>query len=400
MKILWFSTRFPYPPKGGDVLLTYKHLEGLSKWAETYLFSLDEFGNADEYSIRNLKKETHIVSVKVIKNSKKIRIFRSVKTILSSKIPAQCYYYHSKYALKCFEKYVNEIKPDLVIFQTVRSYFYFKSIFNMPKILYFVDAISHNYTVALPYVDLKTKMIYKNEIPKLLKIERELIEECNSGIFVSKRDIKWLKDKGINSAKLKVIPNGTDVNYFSYKEPNLRSKKLVFFGNMRTVANHDVATYLINDIFPHIREEYSDSELWIVGANPRKELIALNGKNGIHVTGSVDDIRPYIWNARIAVSPIRIGAGMQNKIVEAAALGTPQVISKLAYDGINSFKNGEDLLVAADKNEFVNMILSLMENDELALSLSRKARKTVEQSYTWEESWRKLRKHIEEINLS
>ena len=391
-KVLWFATRFPYPNIGGDVLLTYKHLQGLSKWSAVYLFSLDEYNNFNLKNNKKLVKETGIKDSFCFKLDKKKALFNSAKTYFSN-IPAQCYYYWDKKAFNYFEKTINEINPDIIIFQTVRTYFYFKNINHNNKYSFLVDAISNNYNAALNYVDFKTKVIYKNELKKLLNVERDMIENSKKTFFVSNRDIKWEEKKGINTKNCYSILNGVDLNYFEYKKPNLNSNYITFFGNMRTVANNDAALFLIKDIFPKVKKEIENAKIKIVGINPSKELLSYHNNKDIIITGKVDDIKKELYDSRIIVSPLRIGAGLQNKVLEAAALGIPQIVSDLVFEGISFFKKEEDILVS-NTNEIVNTITNIFNNNKKLKKLSINSRKVIEIYYKWENSYKELKMHL------
>ncbi len=391
-KVLWFATRFPYPNIGGDVLLTYKHLQGLSKWSAVYLFSLDEYNNFNLKNNKKLVKETGIKDSFCFKIDKKKALFNSAKTYFSN-IPAQCYYYWDKKAFNYFEKTINEINPDIIIFQTVRTYFYFKNINHNNKYSFLVDAISNNYNAALNYVDFKTKVIYKNELKKLLNVERDMIENSKKTFFVSNRDIKWEEKKGINTKNCYSILNGVDLNYFEYKKPNLNSNYITFFGNMRTVANNDAALFLIKDIFPKVKKEIENAKIKIVGINPSKELLSYHNNKDIIITGKVDDIKKELYDSRIIVSPLRIGAGLQNKVLEAAALGIPQIVSDLVFEGISFFKKEEDILVS-NTNEIVNTITNIFNNNKKLKKLSINSRKVIEIYYKWENSYKELKMHL------
>ena len=391
-KVLWFATRFPYPNIGGDVLLTYKHLQGLSKWSAVYLFSLDEYNNFNLKNNKKLVKETGIKDSFCFKIDKKKALFNSAKTYFSN-IPAQCYYYWDKKAFNYFDKTINEINPDIIIFQTVRTYFYFKNINHNNKYSFLVDAISNNYNAALNYVDFKTKVIYKNELKKLLNVERDMIENSKKTFFVSNRDIKWEEKKGINTKNCYSILNGVDLNYFEYKKPNLNSNYITFFGNMRTVANNDAALFLIKNIFPKVKKEIENAKIKIVGINPSKELLSYHNNKDIIITGKVDDIKKELYDSRIIVSPLRIGAGLQNKVLEAAALGIPQIVSDLVFEGISFFKKEEDILVS-NTNEIVNTITNIFNNNKKLKKLSINSRKVIEIYYKWENSYKELKMHL------
>jgi glycosyltransferase involved in cell wall biosynthesis len=180
---------------------------------------------------------------------------------------------------------------------------------------------------------------------------------------------------------IEVIPNGIDFDYWFYKpEPVLG--RLVFSGNMSWAPNEDAAEYFVKEIFPFIRKQDPKVEFWIVGASPTKRVIQLSREPGVKVTGTVDDIREYVRKATLYVSPLRFGAGIKNKILEAMALGTPIVASKISLTG-TSFENGKHLIIAHTGPEFVKSITLLLKDACLRKRLSDSALKEVKTNYTW-----------------
>lgn len=388
-KILWFATRFPYPCIGGDVLLTYRHLKALSEWAEVYLFSLDENNNFTNDYNKKLINETKIKDSFCYKLNKKRSVFNSTKTFLNN-IPAQCFYYWDKTAFDLFTEKVKNIKPQIIIFQTVRTYFYFKNINHERKVSFLVDAISYNYNSALPYVDFKTKFIYRNELRKLLFVEKKMIENSAVSIFVSKRDVKWEAKEGVNINNSFIVPNGVDLDNFTYKKPNLNSNYISFFGNMRTVANNDAALFLIEYIFPKLKIEIPNLKIRIAGINPSRALRKYHNEKDILITGEIPDMKTILYDSKLIVSPLRIGAGMQNKILEAAACGVPQVVSNLAYEGLEYFEKDIDIFVEKCE-QMPKKIMEIFYDKELLTKLSFNARKIVERNYKWENSYNKMK---------
>lgn len=388
-KILWFATRFPYPCIGGDLLTTYMHLKALSEWADVYLFSLDDNNNFSNDYNKKLIQETKIKDSFCYKLSKKRAVFNSTKTVFNN-IPAQCFYYWDKTAFDLFSEKVKKITPQIIIFQTVRTYFYFKNINHERKISFLADAISYNYNSALPYVDFKTKFIYRNELRKLLFVEKEMIENAAASIFVSKRDVDWEAKKGININNSFIVPNGVDLDNFTYKKPNLNSNYVSFFGNMRTVANNDAALFLIEYIFPKLKNEIPNLKIRIAGINPSKALRKYHDEKDILITGEIPVMKTILYDSKLIVSPLRIGAGMQNKILEAAACGVPQVVSNLAYEGLEYFERNTDIFVEKCE-QMPKKIMEIFYDKELLTKLSFNARKIVEKNYKWENSYNKMK---------
>ncbi len=180
---------------------------------------------------------------------------------------------------------------------------------------------------------------------------------------------------------LLILPNGVDADYFKYQQGSY-SKKLVFTGVMAYGPNEDAALYFAKDIFPLIREGEPEAEFWIVGDAPSKTVMALHGREGVFVTGTVDDVRPYVWDAGVYVSPLRYGAGIKNKILAAFSMGAPVVATSASIEGIHVISE-KHLLLADGAKHFANQVLRLLGDTVLQKSLTTAAHSFVEAEYSW-----------------
>ncbi len=198
-------------------------------------------------------------------------------------------------------------------------------------------------------------------------------------LVVSERDREELVT--INPAlKVTVIPNG--VNTYEFRpRPVQRIPALLFVGNYEYAPNVDAALQLATELFPEVHKRVEDAHLWLVGNAPPPELAALASDN-IRVTGRVPDVRPYLARASAFVSPLRLGAGIKNKILEALAMGCPVVATSISLDGI-AVTNGHDAL-RADDTEMVEAIVRLLQDDKLRTTLSVNGRKLIESLYSWD----------------
>lgn len=181
--------------------------------------------------------------------------------------------------------------------------------------------------------------------------------------------------------RLVAIPNGVDLEYWSYR-PKPQPGRIVFTGNMSWPPNADAAEYFVRESFPRIRCHRPQASFWIVGACPSPRVEALAAIAGVKVTGTVPDIREFIWSASVYVSPLRFGAGVKNKILEAMALGAPIVATPPSLTG-TPLKDGQELLVARGPAEIADAVLRLLGDERLCRSLSLEARRRVETEYSW-----------------
>ena len=134
---------------------------------------------------------------------------------------------------------------------------------------------------------------------------------------------------------------------------------------------------------PYIWSSRPNTKLWIVGKDPPKEIESLDRNSAVTVTGTVKDIRPYLQKATLALAPLTYGAGIQNKVLEAMACGSPVVTSPRVVSSLK-VKNGRDILVAQEPGEFANLVLELFDNRDYCEDIGRFSRKYVEEHHRWE----------------
>lgn len=177
-----------------------------------------------------------------------------------------------------------------------------------------------------------------------------------------------------------VIPNGVDLADFPHTNKARRPATLLFTGNYEYGPNVDAAQLLATEIFPQVRARVPHASLWLVGHAPPPALQALQNDR-IRVTGRVADIRPYLAEATVFVSPLRVGAGIKNKVLEAMAAGLPIVASPISADGIAA-RHGEEMLIAPPE-AMAEMVIALLKDKTLQARLSAKGRELIQQRYTW-----------------
>jgi len=389
MNILFLTSRLPFPPIGGDKLRVFKFLEFLSKenYITLFLFIDNKFQIPD---IEVYKKYFSRIEIMYLPS---YISYLSCIIGLFGKLPLQVYYYHSRRMRKLIEKEIENF--DLVFVHLIRMAEYVKRFKMIPKILDLTDAISLNYQRSIKYQKGLKYLISRIEKVRVLKYEIDIIKDFDRNFLVSETDKNYLNGYA-ETESVEIIPNGVDLEYFSYNENNFDAKCIVFMGNMRTYPNNDTVKYFCDSIFPIVVRRYPDVKFYIVGANPTREVFALGKRKNVIVTGEVDDIRPYIRSAVVSVCPLRVGSGILNKILESMALGTPVVTSTIGLEGIDAIPN-EEILVTDDKYEFAEKIISLMENPDLRNRIALNGRKLIEEKYSDKIVMNKVKKVLHQL---
>jgi glycosyltransferase involved in cell wall biosynthesis len=185
----------------------------------------------------------------------------------------------------------------------------------------------------------------------------------------------------VSPERLAVIANGVNLDYFAFR-PAPEDGRIVFTGNMSWPPNEDAAEHFARVILPAVRLHAAGASFWIVGAEPSARVLALAKLPGVHVTGTVDDLRPWLQSAAVYVSPLRFGLGVKNKILEAMASGAPIVATSPSLSG-TPLVHGEHLIVADGDAEIAAAVVEVLGDTALASSLSLAARRKVESEYSW-----------------
>lgn len=213
------------------------------------------------------------------------------------------------------------------------------------------------------------------------RYESFMFDRYDRVVVLTDRDAEALK--ALNPATPTVtIPNGVDIDFFTPTGYEPDEPALLFTGNFDYPPNLDAALRLVRDIFPRVKQAVPAARLTLVGGNPPAALRAYTSDD-IEITGRVPDLRPYFECALIYVSPLRLGAGIKNKVLETLAMQTPVVASPLSCDGI-PIRHKEHVLLATSDDEFVEQIVALLRDPARRATLAQNGRRLVEAQFTWQ----------------
>lgn len=186
---------------------------------------------------------------------------------------------------------------------------------------------------------------------------------------------------GINpSLDVQVISNGIDLDFFQIENTLRKQAQLIFTGNYEYEPNLDAALLLAQEIFPQIQAAIPEARLWLVGNAPPSKLLVLQDDH-IQVTGRVPDIRPYLAKATAFICPLRLGAGIKNKVLEAMAMGLPVIATPLSIDGIDAQQDRE--IMIADVKQIAAKTIHLLKDETLQATLSQNGKQLIKNHYSW-----------------
>ena len=374
-KILILSSRIPYPLIGGDRIRIYNTGKVLSSQYKVDLACISEGKVRKEY-VEKLKEIFHKV---ILFPYPHLRFkWNAFKGIFSNE-PLQAHYYYFFEVQNWIDK--NFRSYDLILAHHIRTTKYIEHI-DHPKVVDLHDAISMNYLKAVKKVNGLWRLIYGIENRRVLPYEIKTINCFSRSFIVSDEDRNYLIEHGAKPERISTIP--VAVKDEVVKRPSQAKEKdqVAFLGKMNYAPNEDAVIYFARKVFPILRRSDHGLRFVIIGAYPTKRVLDLRKIEGVVVTGFMKDPYPVFEASKVVVAPIRFGAGIQNKILEAMALTKPVVTTSLGAQAVKG-KDGEHFLVADGAEEMAEKILSLLEDREKRKSMGKKAGALIEKEYTW-----------------
>jgi glycosyltransferase involved in cell wall biosynthesis len=319
------------------------------------------------------------------------RSFLNCSAALPSHQPLQYVYsWQGDMAQKIAQR-ISQEEFDIVHVEHLRGSRYgvfLKSRFpSMPVVWDSVDCISHLFRQAASHSrSFFGKFMTRFDLPRTAQAESDLICQFDHALVTSLADrnaMLELVPPERTPSPISVLPNGVDTEYF-YPKPELQrqAETIVFSGKMSYHANISMVKYLVAEIMPRIWKVRPAARLYIVGKDPTADIKELQKNPRIIVTGTVDDIRPFLWMATVSVVPLLYGAGIQNKILEAMATGTPVVTTCGALAALEA-RPGKHLLVSDDPDGFSQAVLQLMEDPNLQRTISEAGQTYVRAHHQW-----------------
>jgi sugar transferase (PEP-CTERM/EpsH1 system associated) len=289
-------------------------------------------------------------------------------------------------------KILPSIRPDLVLADcsTMAQYALEMS---YPKILDFVDIDSQKWQHFSSMTRFPYSLLYRIEARRLARYEHLLAERFNHCLVTSQHERSVL-DQGTN---ISVLANGVDQHYFSPRNTPTDGS-IIFTGVMNYFPNSDAVLHFHRDIFPAVRRAVPSAKFIIAGMHPTAQIRDLADDHTV-VTGFVPDIRDYLSKAAVCVVPLRIAQGVQNKILEAMAMGVPVVATSVANRGIHA-THGKEILVADDPDEFATATLALLNDRDLREGVAKQARVFIERRFSWAKNLQTLDELISEVMRS
>jgi len=383
--LLLLIHRIPYPPNKGDKIRSYHLLKHLARHYRVHLATFVDDRDDWQYvpHVEALCASSHFAGMKPL-----VARVRSLQALVKNRSLSLEYYRDASLARWVDETVAKHRIERVLVFSSAMAQ-YADPYRSARRVVDFCDVDSDKWR---QYADQKSwpmNWLYRYEARQLLAYERRVAREYDASLFVSAPEADLFRQLAPEStAKIGHFNNGVDTDYFTPDQPHADpypagERALVFTGAMDYWPNVDAVQWFAAEVFPTLRERFTNLKFYIVGARPAPAVQELAKLPGVVVTGTVPDVRPYIAHAAVSVAPLRIARGIQNKVLEAMAMATPVVVSPQALEGIDAVP-GSELVLAEDAAAFVDAVATLLAGqDSAAAAIGAAARAKVQRRYSW-----------------
>jgi len=398
MKVLFVS---PYVPDQIRVR-PYNFLKGLAgRGHEVTLLTVTE-SKSDEQALEPLRG--HLDEIATFRAGRLRRGWNALSA-LPTRHPIQSRYsWHPALAIELTRRLKNRGsgRYDVVHVEHLRGSIYAElAADGAPVVWDSVDCISDLFEVALRnYPPGLRRSIFRLELPRTRRHEARLVNRVDKTIVTTDVDraslvrIAGLSDE---TTRVDVVPNGVDLDRFHPAEgERVPGHRLVMTGKMSYHANEVAALRLVDDIMPKVWKVFPGAHVQLVGKDPSGKVRSLGDDPRVTVTGRVDDTATYLREATVAVAATRYGAGVQNKVLEALACGTPVVASEAATRGIG-IEILEFVPSAVESEGIADHIVQLLSDPQARSRLGRQGRAAMEMSHNWSRSLTRLERIYHEL---
>jgi len=387
MKILMLTPYLPYPLLSGGQIRTYNLLKKLATKHEITLFALIK-DDSERQHIAELEK--YCKKVRVFARSKKPFTVQNVFKALFSSHPFLVIRNHAPQTISAIEQELSQNHYDLIHAETFYMMPHLPKT-SIPTILVEQTIEYLGYESYAKKAPAFLKPILEIDIQKIRKWEKYYWEKCDQLIVMSHDDKKFIGDKISDPAKIEVVSNGVDIEWFDQKPRQLPTEPTILsVGTFNWLPNVEAVDFLVRQVWPKIKILVANARLKIVGNNPTKQVYAL-GKSDpqIDVIGQIPDIRDAFKKAHVLVAPVFSGKGTRYKILEAMACGTPVVATSIAVEGLD-IKHRVHVLTSNTAEGLAELTAEVLKKPKLWQSLSKTGYQFVMEQYNWDVISKKL----------
>ncbi len=391
MKILFFANRIPYPPYRGDKLKIYnlaKRLQHHELHLLTFAQTKEEFQYKAE--LEKIFKKVHLVYLPTWRSA-----FNCIPGLWKD-VPLQVLYFQSAEMRIRLKEVLTQDQFDAVHVQHLRMSPYFEGNISIPRILDMPDAFSLYWSRRKQMQSNPAKKLFEHiEQQRVARYERKMLQRYNMSLVCSQEDLEYLVEKN-GPGNIRLLPNGVDLDTFSAGGHDYsHNHTLLFTGNMDYAPNIDAVIYFTREILPLVQSKYPNVRFVIAGQRPVKKVQELADDN-IKVTGFIKDLASVYNEASVVVAPLRFGAGTQNKVLEAMAMGVPVVCSNIGFKGLG-IESGEGAIMQTDAGTFAQSVIDLLSSAEMRRTVGEKGVSVIRSKFGWDAIAKQLESYLKEI---
>ncbi|MGD0546284.1 MAG: glycosyltransferase family 4 protein [Terracidiphilus sp.] len=381
MKILWICPFFLHPTDRGAQIRTLGTLKELNKRHEIHFAALNNPRNlqgpqrSSEYSRR------HIFAEHSAPRRGSLGMIPQLASSIVNPMPLAVFRYSSRKLRQEIDALIAAEHYDSIVCDFLFSAPNLRNLGQCVLFQHNVETMIWRRHVEQSHSLLK-KVFFQMQAGKMEAYESRICRTAKHVIAVSEIDATRMKRMfGIETVSS--VPTGVDVEYFAPRGAPPISE-MVFCGSMDWLPNVDAVVYFLSEVLPLIRDRLPGATFTIAGRAPGASVLkAARGLTGVRVTGKVEDMRPYLWGAKISIVPIRIGGGTRLKIYECMAAGVPVVSTTVGAEGL-SYKDGEDIVLADNPGGFASACVRLLCDDAARRTIAHNALQRAQKEFSWQ----------------
>ena len=381
MKLLVVLSRFPYPLEKGDKLRAYHQIRCLSEHHDIFLAAMHDkpVSSDDLQQLKPFCKEIFLLENNYLK-----RCWNMGRAFFKG-LPIQCGLFYNKKNAQKLDEIIQRVHPDHIYCQLFRMAEYVKD-YSMPKTLDYQDVFSKGMARRAEKSKGLVKWFFNMEHRRVARYEAEIFDRFDHKTIITAVDRDLIPHP--HREEIVVVPNGVEFDKFAYQGEK-KEYDLIFSGNMGYAPNVDAAEYLVREILPPLLVKFPNLRVVLCGATPAPRVQALSGEHVI-VTGWVDSMTEWYAKSRIFIAPMRMGTGLQNKLLEAMSMHLPCITSPLAAHPLVEAEQHQSVISCSETKDYVVAVTQLLTEENAYNQLADSGYNYVRQFYDWKNAVRIL----------
>ena len=396
MKILVIDEEFPWPLNNGKRTRSYSLIRALAAQNEVTWLAYGEDGSDAARALEDIGIRCHSVPAPD-RSQQGLRFYWRLFANLFSPLP----YIVTSHVTARFERRLRELIDegdfDLLLCEWSPYAIFLRDLEGIRSVV-----VAHNIEsyIWARYEENETnpfrRWYIRIQKEKVERFERECFRWAEGATAVSEAEAREIEEYGAGYP-VETVENGVDVDFFRpTPEASPEPHRMIFSGAMDWRPNQDAVEYMVEDILPAVREQLPDAEFRVVGRRPPDSITQLDALEGVSITGTVDDVRPYMAESAVCVVPLRIGGGSRLKILAAMAMGKPVISTSIGAEGLQ-VTHDRDIILADGPEEIARTLVECLRDPDRMRKIADAGRALVEDHYRWESLGAKLHAYLTRV---